>query len=112
MIGEDVMKYALIPVAAIISASAQILLKKGAGYPNWTREWILFVLASGAVYVVSLFLYMYLLRLHPISRIYPVLTVLVILIITAYGFLTGERVSWKQLAGLALGAGSIYLMFA
>lgn len=106
------MEYALIPVSALISAFAQILLKKSSLFENWSRQWIVFLALSAIVYAVSLFLYLYLLRMHPISKIYPVLTVLVILIITVYGFLTGEHISLQHLAGLALGAVSIYLMLA
>jgi drug/metabolite transporter (DMT)-like permease len=109
---EEIMKYALIPFAAIVSASAQVLLKKTSGFENWSRGWFLFMLLSLALYGASFFMYMYLLRLHPISRIYPTLTVLVILMISAYGFLIGEKIGPRQLAGLALGVGSIYVLLS
>ena len=94
------MTYLLIPVAVVLSASAQIILKKASGFPNWTTNWYLFLGVSGALYLVALFVYMHLMRLYPISRIYPTLTVLVIVVITVYGALIGEHISVKHLAGL------------
>ena len=104
------MRYVLIPVAVILSASAQILLKKASGFPNWTSNWYLFLVASGTLYLAALFAYMHLMRLYPISRIYPTLTVLVIVVITVYGALIGEHISAKHLGGLALSGLAIYLL--
>ena len=104
------MRHLFIPVAVILSASAQILLKKASGFPNWTTNWYLFLVVSGALYLAALFVYLHLMRLYPISRIYPTLTVLVILLITVYGALIGEHISMKHLAGLALGGMAIYLL--
>jgi len=106
------MKYALIPVAVMLSASAQIMLKKASASENWSLQWFIFVMASGAIYVGALFLYMELMRIYPISRIYPALTILVIVIITVYGTLLGEPMSARRLAGLALGGVAAYLLLA
>ena len=110
MIGEGTLKYLLIPVAVLFSASAQILLKKTAGYENWSREWLIFLIISCLLYGISFFVYLYLLRVHPISKIYPTLTIVVIVAITVYGILIGEKVSVKNYIGLALGLGSVYLV--
>lgn len=104
------MKYALIPIAVSFSAAAQIILKKSAGYENWTGHWFLFLAISCSLYGVSFFAYMYLLRTLPISRIYPILTILVISIITVYGVLIGEGITVKQVLGIAFGIGSVYLL--
>ncbi len=106
------LKYLAIPVGALLSAGAQILLKKSSGFPNWSAPWLLYFVVSAAVYGVSMLVYLYLLRMHPISKIYPTVTLVVILIVTLYGFLIGERLSAKHLVGLALGMGSIYLLLA
>jgi len=104
------MTYLLISLAVMLSASAQIILKKASGFENWTSGWYLFLGVSGALYVVALFMYMHLMRLYPISRIYPTLTLLVIVVITIYGALIGEHISVKHFAGLALGGVAIYLL--
>lgn len=106
------LKYLLIPIGPIFTASAQIVLKKASSYSNWTKEWIIFILLSSVLYAVSFFIYMNLLRMHPISKIYPLLTVITIALITAYGFIIGESIQIRHIAGVLLGAGSVYLLLS
>jgi drug/metabolite transporter (DMT)-like permease len=106
------LKYLAIPIGALVSASAQIMLKKTSGFPNWSRSWILFLFLSCALYGLSLLIYLFLLRLHPLSMLYPLTTLIVIVIVTLYGIILGEHVSTRHLIGLALGAGSICLLVA
>ena len=112
MTTQNLLKYLLIPLGAIISASAQIMLKRTSQFNNWTRNWLLFLVISCGLYGISLFIYLFLLRMHPISKIYPTLTILVIAIITTYGFLIGEQITVKYAAGLGLGLVSIYMMLS
>jgi drug/metabolite transporter (DMT)-like permease len=104
------LKYLAIPVGALLSAAAQIMLKRTSGFANWSVPWALFFLLSAGIYGLAMLVYLYLLRMHPMSKIYPIVTLMVILIITLYGFLIGERISPRHLVGLALGIGSIYLL--
>ena len=106
------MSYLLIPIAVVLSAAAQIMLKRASDFSNWTMNWCLFLGVSGLLYVGALFVYMSLMRLYPISRIYPTLTVLVIVVITVYGALIGEQISLKHVAGLALGGAAVYLLLS
>jgi drug/metabolite transporter (DMT)-like permease len=62
------------------------------------------------LYGIAFFNYLYLLRQFPISKIYPVMTIGVILIITGYGMLIGETINLRHLIGLGLGMGSVYLL--
>jgi len=103
-------KYILVPVGAVLTAVAQIGLKKTSTFENWSRPWFLFLLLSVALYGIACFNYMYLLRQFPISKIYPVMTVVIILIITFYGFLTGETINLRHVIGIVLGMGAVYLM--
>ena len=103
-------KYILVPVGAVLTAVAQIGLKKTSTFDNWSREWFLFLFLSLALYGIAFFNYLYLLRQFPISKIYPVMTVVVILIITAYGFFIGETINLRHLFGIALGMGCVYLL--
>ena len=103
-------KYILVPVGAVLTALAQIGLKKTSTFSNWSREWILFLLLSLVLYGIAFFNYLYLLRQFPISKIYPVMTIVVILIITGYGMLIGETINLRHLIGLGLGMGSVYLL--
>jgi drug/metabolite transporter (DMT)-like permease len=103
-------KYILVPVGALLTALAQITLKKTSTFSNWSREWFLYLLFSLALYGIAFFNYLYLLKQFPISKIYPVMTVVVILIITGYGFLIGEPINLRRLIGVVLGMGSVYLL--
>ena len=103
-------KYILVPAGAVLTALAQIGLKKTSTFNNWSREWFLFLLLSLVLYGIAVFNYLYLLRQFPISKIYPIMTVVVILIITGYGFLIGESINLRHLIGVALGMGSVYLL--
>lgn len=105
-------KYLLIPLGPMFTASAQIVLKKASSYSNWTKEWIFFILLSSLFYGVSFFIYMNLLRMYPISKIYPLLTVITIALITIYGIIIGEAFPIRHIAGIALGAGAIYLLLS
>ena len=103
-------KYILVPAGAVLTALAQIGLKKTSTFNNWSREWFLFLLLSLVLYGIAFFNYLYLLRQFPISKIYPIMTVVVILIITGYGFLIGESINLRHLIGVAMGMGSVYLL--
>jgi multidrug transporter EmrE-like cation transporter len=103
-------RYLAIPAAILCSAAAQILLKMSSGYAAWSRGWLLFLALSAALYGLSLLLFQHLLRVHPMSRIYPLLTSSVILLITLYGFLRGEHLAPRQLLGIALCVGAIFLL--
>jgi len=86
------------------------MLKRASTFENWSAGWLAFLALSGAIYLGALFLYMELMRLYPISRIYPALTVLVIVIITVYGTFIGEPVSLRRLLGLATGGLAVFLL--
>ena len=103
-------KYLLVPLGAVLSALAQIGLKKTSTFTTWSREWILYLLLSCSLYGISFFVYLYLLRRFPISKIYPIMTVVVILIITGYGMVIGETITLHHLIGVLLGLGAVYLL--
>ncbi len=106
------LRYALIPVSATLSALAQILLKHTSSRSPWSASWFVWLALSAALYGLSFFAYAYLLRLHPVSRIYPLVTVIVIVVVSAYGFLIGESFGLRHLLGLALGIVAIVLLLA
>ena len=103
-------KYILVAVEALLIAVAQIGVKKTSTFDNWSRPWFLFLLLSVALYAIAFFNYLYLLRQFPISKIYPVMTVVIILVITVYGFFTGETIGLRHAIGIVLGMGAVYLM--
>jgi len=104
------LRYVAIPVGALLSALAQIVLKMSSGHRMLSWPMILLFLLSAALYGLAMLVYLYLLREFPISRIYPTLTLLVILVVTAYGFLIGEHLAIRHFAGLGLGTAAIALL--
>lgn len=106
------LRHALIPVSAILSALAQILLKHTSGKSPGSTSWFLWLALSAALYGLSFFAYAHLLRLHPVSRIYPLVTVIVIVVVSTYGFLIGESFGLRHLLGLGLGIAAIVLLLA
>jgi uncharacterized membrane protein len=105
-------RYILVLFGVLTSASAQVMLKKSSGFPAWSRSWVVFLLLSGFFYLVSFCLYFYILRLYPISKIYPIMILCVVCLVTGYGIIIGEHISIRQSIGLILCTGSIYLLFS
>jgi multidrug transporter EmrE-like cation transporter len=106
------LKYLAIPVGAFLSASAQIVLKRSSGSRLFSTPMIVTFFLSAALYGLAMVVYLYLLREFPISRIYPTLTLLVILAVTVYGFLIGERLLARHLIGLSLSIAAVVLLLS
>jgi drug/metabolite transporter (DMT)-like permease len=104
------MRYVLVVMGVLTSASAQIMLKRATQFEILTKAWFLYIFLSVFLYFISFALYFYILRVFPISKIYPVMTICVIILITSYGFFIGEHIPIKQMVGLVLGMCSIYLI--
>lgn len=105
-------RYIFVLFGILTSASAQVMLKKSSGIQAWSKPWFTFILLSGFLYLISFGLYFYILKLFPISKIYPIMIICVILLISTYGIFIGEHISIRQVTGLLLCMGSIYLIFS
>jgi drug/metabolite transporter (DMT)-like permease len=112
LFGGSMTRYILVFFGILITAMAQVLLKRSSGIQTWSRIWFIFLILSLFLYVVSLCIYFYILKLFPLSKIYPVMTISVILLITGYGFFNGENITFRHLIGLILGMGSVYFIFS
>ena len=64
------------------------------------------------LYLLSFVIYYNILKIIPISKIYLIMTICAIILITNYGFIIGEQFSLRQLIGLVIGTGSIYLLLS
>lgn len=100
----------LVVIGMFSTALAQVLLKKASFYDVKTAWWLTFFGASGAMYVMSFVLYAYILKFYPLNKIYPVLTVGQILLVTFFGVLLGEVVATRHAVGLLFGVVAIYLI--
>ena len=102
----------LVLIAILLTALAQVLLKKAADFEVMTSSWIVFFGSSAVGYAVSFLLYSRILKYFALNKIYPAMTIAQILVITLCGFLLGEAVGGRHALGLALAAIAIYLILA
>ncbi len=102
----------LVVVGVLMTAVAQVLLKKASGFEVTTPPWLVFFGLSALSYVLSFLLYSQILKYFALNKIYPAMTVGQIVVITLLGLLMGESVGGRHVLGLALGAVAIYLILA
>lgn len=102
----------LVLIGILTTALAQILLKKASDFETWTSPWLAWIGLSAVVYVVSFILYSRILKYYALNKIYPVMTVAQIMVITLCGILMGEAIGGRHALGLLLGVISIYLILA
>ena len=89
---------------------AQVLLKKASYFEFMTAMWFWYMALSAVVYSISFILYSRILKYYPLNKIFPVLIVGQIILITFYGMLIGETVTGRHALGLVLGGVAIYLI--
>ena len=102
----------LVLIAIVLTALAQVLLKKAAEFEIMTSSWIIFFGSSAVAYALSFLLYSRILKYFALNKIYPAMTVAQIIVITLCGFLLGEVIGGRHALGLVLGAIAIYLILA
>jgi multidrug transporter EmrE-like cation transporter len=102
----------LVLIGILLTALAQVVLKKAAGFAVGTSPWILYFGLSAAAYTLSFIFYSRILKYYALNKIYPAMTVAQIIVITLIGYLLGETVGGRHALGLAFGAVAIYLILA
>lgn len=102
----------LVVGGVLMTALAQVLLKKASDFEFRTSSWIIFFGLSAAAYAVSFVLYSRILKYYALNKIYPAMTVAQIILITLFGYLMGEAVGGRHALGLAFGVVAIYLILA
>jgi drug/metabolite transporter (DMT)-like permease len=105
------MNILLLGAGIACSALAQVALKFSARFASWGWKWIFAVAAGATLYGVSFLVYAFLLRKEDLSKLSPIMTSAVMLIVVAAGtFLFGERMTARRGLGIALGIGAIALL--
>ena len=102
----------LVLAGVLMTALAQVLLKKAAGFEVRTSPWIVFFGLSAVAYAVSFLFYSQILKYFALNKIYPAMTVAQIVVITLVGYFMGEAVGGRHALGLLFGAVAIYLILA
>lgn len=102
----------LVLAGILMTAVAQVLLKKASGFEIRTTPWIVFFGLSAVAYAVSFLFYSQILKYFALNKIYPAMTVAQIVVITLFGYLMGEAIGLRHALGLAFAAVAIYLILA
>jgi drug/metabolite transporter (DMT)-like permease len=106
-------KFLLIFLTIMLTAVAQVSLKKGAFFTLQQKEFYVFIGLGAILYIGTFFLQVYLLKFFDVSKLTPILTISSMLLIVGLGmWLFGETISLKQGTGIFLGAISIYLILS
>lgn len=99
-------------VGVLFSSLAQICMKRATIFEEKELYWIFYLAGSVSSYVISFGAYYFALKYFAISKISPVMTVGVVLIVVTYGLWAGETVTAKQAFGMLLGIISIILILS
>lgn len=103
-------KYSYIVLGIMLSALAQVSLKYASGHKTFSLFWITYVGVSLISYGAAFGLYAIILRYFPISRISPVMTVGVVVLVVFFGIHFGEPFGVKQAIGLVFALVSLFLL--
>lgn len=104
--------FLLILLGILVSAAAQVMLKKAASF-EFLKEFsfFLYFFLGGGFYVLSFGIYAYLLKIFNISKISPIMTVGTMLLVVLSGVIIFKEVlTIKQIFGIILGVASIVLI--
>jgi len=104
------MKYGLVAAGIAFSALAQILAKMASGQITLSGRWMFFFGVATGCYGVAFILYVFILRLFPISRVSPAMTVAVAVIVVAFGMVIGEKLAFSQWVGLGFCTAGFFLL--
>ena len=105
------MNTALLIAGIAFSSLAQITIKFSARFGVWEARWILLTLAGASLYGASFLSYSFLLRKGDLSRLSPLMSSAVALIVVTAGtLLFGEHMTLRRGIGIALGVAAIALL--
>ncbi len=96
----------------LFSSLAQICMKRATIFEVKSISWLLYLGGSLSCYILSFIAYYLALKYFSISKVSPIMTIGVVLIVVAYGIWAGETVTAKHAFGLFLGAVSIFLILS
>lgn len=107
------MKYFIVFFGVMLTVSAQVLVKWSANHPFGSSKFILFIGSSMLTYCLAFLVQSYLMRLFPLSKVSPVMSIATMLLVVVAGILLfQEQIAIKQIIGLILGIVSVYLILS
>ena len=111
MLAEN-LKWAYVLTGIFCSSLAQISMKRAALFEGQQLVWLSFLIGSSICYLLSFVCYYFALKYFPISKIAPLMTIGVVLIVVLYGMCSGETIGFKNVLGFILGTVSIYFILS
>ncbi len=96
----------------LFSSLAQICMKRATLFEAKQGVWLSYLAGSLSCYLLSFIAYYLALKYFSISKVSPIMTVGVVLIVVAYGIWAGETVTARHAFGLFFGAVSIFLILS
>ncbi len=96
----------------LFSSLAQICMKRATFFEAKQTLWLLYLGGSLGCYLLSFIAYYLALKYFSISKVSPLMTLGVVLIVVVYGIWAGETVTTRHAFGLLLGAVSIFLILS
>jgi len=107
------MKYCAIFVGVLFIAAAQVLVKYTSLYEFWSKKFLIYLGLSISAYGLAFLFQSYLMRLFPLSRIAPAMSIGTMIMVFLCGiYLFNEDIGAKQIIGLITGTVSIYLILS
>ncbi|MDL2254792.1 hypothetical protein LJB78_00735 [Bacteroidales bacterium OttesenSCG-928-J16] len=107
------MKYFIVALGVLLTASAQVLVKFTSFYDLWSKKFILFIGASMLTYCVAFLVQSYLMRLFPLSKVGPAMAVATMVVVFICGVIFfKEVIGMRQIVGILLGGAAIYLILS
>ena len=98
-------------VAGIASTSiAQIVMKIGSSSDVLSKRWLAYLCGSAITYFISFVCYYLALKHYDVSKVSPIMMIGTMLIITVFGFYSGENINGMRIAGIVLAISCIVVM--
>lgn len=100
----------LVAIGILATSLAQILLKQSSFHDTLSAMWMVFVGVAALAYGTSFLLYALALKAYPLNKVYPLMTVAQLAIVTVYGLSIGESIDLRHGLGLLLAVAAIVLI--
>jgi drug/metabolite transporter (DMT)-like permease len=92
----------------VFSALAQLLIKQASDFEALSLKWNIYAIGSAGSYFISFVLYFYIMKNFNLSRIAPLMTCGVVLLVVLLGWgLRGETMGWIHWMGVVLACSAV-----
>jgi drug/metabolite transporter (DMT)-like permease len=102
--------YLLMFLGILLSAFAQLGLKRMARFEMWTYSWVMGIGICVGLYGLAFLLYSYILRHYRVTVAGPIMMIGVVGVVALGGILMGETLQLRQWLGLLLALIAVWLL--